>query len=293
MLGDLATGHSFASRLNNDGSPLQCCVSFDREGVRYRLIADPHSSVPDPQERRRRSLAQFAECVGTDSQLHRAATLLVDIVGPSARAPQRAWAAGPLWFGQGISDDCIAVYANAGWNGRGWGWQSAFELIRMMTESPPTTALLQCSDAPTALASVGLEARKGQIKRIKVYFRLQRACPLAAFGLPDEVARKVLTSVGLLMLEQSVSHQGLLFCIGLDASTGHLVDFKVDVCGHCLRLFAPVLQERLQAVSQFLEVEVPNVLHLGIGQDIALAFVGIAVDTAQSARVNIYTRAVE
>jgi hypothetical protein len=261
--------------------------------MRYRLIADPHSSVRDPPERRRRSLAQLAECVGTDSSLVRAATLLVDAVGPGAGAPQRAWAAGPLWFGQGIADDDVAVYANAGWDGRAEGWRSAFELIRVMTGGLPTTPLRQCSDAPTALASVGLEARKGQVKRIKVYFRLQEACPVREFGIPDELSLKVLHSVGLLMQGQSVSNQGLLLCIGLDTSTGQIVDFKVDVCGHCLRLTAPVLQERLESVGRFLEIEVPTVSHLSLDRNIALAFVGVAVDTAQRARVNIYTRGVQ
>lgn len=293
MLGDLDTGRSFASRLNNDGSPIQCCVSCSRDEVRYRLLADPHSSVRDSLERRRYSLGQFAECVGTDSSLHRAASLLVDIVAPSARVQHRAWTAGPLWFGQGIADDDIALYANAGWDGRAEGWNSAFKFIRVMTGGQPIASLVRCSGAPTAVASVGLEARQGQVRRIKVYFRLQEACPLGEFGIPDEILGKVLNAVGLLMQDQSISNQGLLLCIGLDASTGRIVDFKMDVCGHCLRLVAPALQERLKAIGQFLEIEMPSMAHLGIGRDIALAFVGIAVDTTQRARVNIYMRGVQ
>src|SRR5215813_6981919 len=54
LLGDderTPQSHTFHSRLNNDGSPLQLCLTASPESSRLRLLGDPGSEIPDPVSR--------------------------------------------------------------------------------------------------------------------------------------------------------------------------------------------------------------------------------------------------
>ena len=57
-------GHA-RSILNNDGVPLQLCVSSSADRVRLRLIGDPHTGVIDAEQRFAASVRSALELLGT------------------------------------------------------------------------------------------------------------------------------------------------------------------------------------------------------------------------------------
>ncbi len=290
LSGDLDTGHHFQSKLNNDGSPLQLCISCSNEGVRYRLLADPHSHLKIRKERLARARETVFAHVGVAAALSRTLDTIIEHALPQSIDQEPAYEAGALWLGSELGSNAMAVYVNAAWGPYDVRWGRAIALVESLTKQPACNTLANCSRTTTTLASIGVEGGANSTGRLKLYFRAREAFPLQACGLSEDMTRSLIEVMAVILGESAIVNSGLLFCVGIDAASGEFVDFKIDVCGHCLAWNPLQLKNQARRLATNLHVDLPLLDELQIGQWTDLAFVGVAIDRHGSPRLNLYLK---
>jgi hypothetical protein len=290
--GETRYDRPFASRLNNDGSPLQVCLTA-RSGRRaVHLVLDPGSDAFDAQEHHARGVcaleraaARQLSATARDGVLR----LIAETLPLDVRAVP-ALSVGTLWLGMPLLGGGLAVYVNGAWGEEHeqWeridGWLEAAGVSRR-ARAPSLRALR----GRARVASIGMDIAPDGACRLKVYFRLRVAAPLGTLGDPlwthDALVRFLTLGVG----ERPISAQGLVFCLAFEHAAAHPVDVKVDICGHCLAPRADV-DEVLRRTANAPGVQVPQLRPWRGRPDVEVAFIGMGASADGTIRCNVYLK---
>jgi hypothetical protein len=289
LLGECDAGTQFRSRLNNDGSPLQACVSLRRGAPAWRLVADPHSHITDSAARfaAARQVAREVLALRTDDAFARLVDAALDRTPASRRDSGTRWS-GAIWTCAALAGPGAAIYVDARWGGIDDRWPSTMRWIQGFTGRPPCAAVRAAGAAGTRLAAVSVEGHDLSGARVKLYFRVGEAVSLAEIGC-NAWQRSVLSAFAeTLGGSGRIDREGLLLCLGLDAETGGVRDVKLDVCGHCLGFDSERFGEWLERIGTSLGIVTDDLGAMRLGERADLAFVGCGVTAAGDPRVNVY-----
>ena len=280
------------STLNNDGSPLQVCLTAATGGAGVRLLADPGSHATSPPERvaiARETLARLLAQPGHESLRDRCEALL-DAVTPGPLEAEPAALNGVLWLGAPIRGAGLAVYVKASWRSPAEDWDRCAELVeRLLPDPAGARALIERLRGQARPVSAGLElsSRGG---RLKLYWRLGAEVPLAAAGV-DLLADASLRAFAHATIgERRVAAQGLVPSAGFSLESGALCDAKLDICGHCVPRAPRDWSELIASLSAAHQLDAPpldEVLRAGRAE---VAFLGFGLDRAAGPRLNVYLK---
>lgn len=287
---------STRSTLNNDGTPLQVCLSGSSVRRTVRLLGDPTGLMDEESyadgnrrfERARkaaRDLLDATQCAA----LGPLCSQILDLLLP-ATADEMARLAGPLWLAAGLRCPGAAVYVNARHGTIDDQWTRVAECLRATLPGESALRSIDALRRAGQPASVGLEGTGLEDARIKVYWRLRRAASLTDLGSALLVDPALMNFLDWILRRPSIPASGLVFALGFGVVDGQVRDAKVDVCGHCLQL--SVLEWR-EAID---EITVAHGLaELGSGLvprsgAVDVAFLGYGVDAHGQRRLNLYLK---
>lgn len=284
------------SRLNNDGSALELCLTAAPDGTGARLLGDPGAGVVDRAaqlDRARMALRRtFELCAPALASV--AADALERIVGFEAdeNDPLARFVSGFAWLAAAPASSGAGLYLDVRAHGVARGWRAVRAwldeaLPRQASAGAVVTGLERVAES----ASVALEGRGPGDARAKVYFRMREPVPLSALGVDLFCAPVVLAFLQRALAERELDREGLVLGAGFRLADGALADIKLDVCGHCLAYERSEWAGLIHSLTDSLELApLPVDDALGDG-DLDVAFVGLRVGAAGSPRLNVYLKA--
>lgn len=279
------------STLNNDGSPLQLCVTLGGQGCApaIRLIADPAAEEADGLKRwLAADEARSALVESHATALKPLCDSLVDGMLPNELSARAALPNGAMWLAADLSGQGMAVYTTTKWEAGLQRWQRAQEWLETILPDASVAVEKLKRLAPRAhLISAGIEGSHPQNARAKLYWRLQENASLRDLEIPlfenDVFSEFLFEAVGK---TRQIPRAAIVGSIGFHVATGSLKDAKLDVCGHCVRrtpedwtnvIERIVVRQQLARSPKFLETA-------------ELAFTGCGLDTELRPRLNLYLK---
>ena len=279
------------STLNNDGSPLQVCVTALESRRVVRLIIDPCSGV-DASARfsgLAGALTRVLPAVGASS-LRPAVDQVLEAMLPQSR-DDSALDAGLCWLAAGLGG--AAVYVNTNWGRAQDRWDDASQWLRsVLPRDDIARRVLDALRRHSVLVSVGLEGRTPRDARPKCYWRLIRPISIGAMGHPMFESAVFAEFFHLLGADERLPLSGLVWSTGFSVTDGAARDVKVDVCGHCLTRSPDAwshIVERCCYENHAAALPLADGLARRRGE---VAFLGLGVTTGGGERrVNVYLKA--
>jgi hypothetical protein len=200
--------------------------------------------------------------------------------------------AGTLWLGAPIGEKGLAVYLNARWGTPSEQWERVYcWLDKLIPIHESRVEVLAKLAKYAIISSVGLEGVDEIRLRYKIYFRLTGAYELGELGIDLFRSEPLLNFLELTLIDQEISNAGVVFCIGLSAETGEIIDAKIDLCAHCL---APIVNNwttLVEALTYQINLPLRETFELAVHQQLAdVAFLGCGVKKDGSVRFNLYLK---
>lgn len=283
------------STLNNDGAPLQVCVSIGAGGTATRLLADPAGAEPDSSQRFDRALAALARSVSGAPSLSSSATSL-GLVSSALRTalPGEAFRTGALsrgamWIGVGADRRGLAGYATARWGPLATRWPRALAWLGALL-GQSVHGQLAAASRVSEVISVGVEVSPDGRLRAKVYFRLTDKIALAGLELEPLAAPSVALFLQSVVADLPVRQTGIVLSVSFDLGAGTLHDAKLDVCGHCVARSGQDWAMRLQALSDSFGAGPVGFAPAVADGRAEVAFVGLGVTVTGRCRLNTYLK---
>lgn len=282
------------SRLNNDGTPLQLCLSSDAQRCRVRLVGDPAAWRKDPAGRFAgagrvlTTLAARRDC----EALRPLCRQLFDVaVPPVDQHGLAAYKDGVAWLGAAPDVPGMAVYVEAAAQDRAAAWDTAARWMRRCLAAPEQALAIIDTLAPRArLASFGLEGSAPADARAKLYFRLDPPGPLPALGIDLFAGPAVVQFLNRAIGEFAMDPAGIVLCVGFSVATGSLIDAKIDLCGHCLAYSPAAWARKVAELDTTLALTpLPTAAMLAAG-DCEVAFLGFGLRADGRRRLNLYAK---
>lgn len=278
------------SELNWNGSPLQLLCSLRSAGWGVRLLADPGCHLADPMARNhagRAALESLLVSVRATALADAAWRLLAGI--PPQRDALARYAAGALWLAASLGPHPgVAAYTAPDPSLPRWETACAWvqRLLPRAEKALALTRALQASDC--FLLGVGVEGSHAHAVRLKLYWRLRRATPLASFGAALFLDPALIAFLGMALGERPMAPQSLNFSAGFDMDSGELRDIKVDVSWHertrgeALHLLHTLARQHDLGGTPHDAADRIDALGLDIG------CIGLGLDTCGDPRINTY-----
>jgi hypothetical protein len=283
----------FQSALNNDGSPLQVCVSFSTDGVAVRLVADPAAFVLDPVERFQKARATLRRFLTLTNVSANSAVfeLVLRMTLPTDEVMLRGMTSGTLWLAVSLGVPALALYVNPRWGGSVEQWDRAELLIHALLPcSQPATEVIQYLRRYSMLAAIAVEGTNAADLRLKIYWRLRQPILLTRLGVPPLADAAVSEFLIMTLGEKAISRSGLVMSVGFSMATGILLDAKVDVCAHCISMPAA---SWIGLVNRCIDKNHLAPSHLGkvlMSGSAEVAMLGFAIDYGGKRRLNVYLK---
>lgn len=278
------------SALNNDGAPLELCLSAGPHGISRRLIGDPHLGLPMAQ-RVPASLAAARHLIRlTRSQaLMPAFDALVAHTIPTEAAEQAALPAGALWLACSMDNEPgFAAYTNIEWcGGAEMRWQRALAWLRQASAGFDDASLAPWRQHWTPFAA-GLEGDRPDRARVKLYFRLTENIPFRLDMFEDVDDQVVAAFCRAVIQGRTLPRSGIVLSTEFAIATGQLMGTKLDICGHCTPRSAAEWQDALADMAATAGVVPLPVAHLVPAMDVA--FIGIGRRGNDEYRLNLYLK---
>ena len=281
------------SILNNDGAPLQVCLSASQDGVSTRLIADPAWNLGVPAERLAASRAILEQALGQSGSegLRPLCQGLFRTLLPTEERALNQFTVGFFWIGVGVGKPGLALYLDAKPYGVQAGWDLANRWLEsVLPDASVSRPLIQQLSPHGNLASIGFEGVSPQAARAKLYWRLKQPTQLDQLGielLGDRAFSVFLTNA---IGRRRMNLSGTVMSLGFDLTTGKVKDTKIDLCGHCLPQSTRQWVDLLDHLCD--EFSLP---YFPVREDILqsrceVAFIGLGVDDRRRYRLNLYLK---
>jgi hypothetical protein len=283
------------STLNNDGSPLQVCISCSRVSRGVRLLGDPSGAISerdyaDPCNRfqhARRALCDLLAATNC-GLLAPFCKRILDGMLPTDWS-EAAKMSGPLWLGVGLNRPGVAVYVNARHGTPGEQWTRIEECLQTAANVEKENQLLSAIRPHSFPAGLGIEGTCPSDARAKVYWRLREPVALRELRCPlflnPTLAEFLSVAVG-----QSIPLSGLVFGAGFGIAGKRLRDVKIDVCAHCVRRPVDEWLNIIECITRkagLAPMDVEPALRSGA---VAVAILGLGVDESGDVRLNLYLK---
>ena len=288
----------YNSRLNNNGSPLQLCISASQQGQSLKILGDPRSDIINTKIRHCYALLALYNLMkaSADASLRRAVETTLESNLPDDTIGYHALKAGTLWLGAPIGDaKGLAVYLNSRWGTPCQQWERVNRwLDKLIPAHESRVEALTKLPKYAVIASVGLEGADDKRLRYKIYFRLTGAFDLNKLGIDLLRSEPFLEFLELTIADHEISSTGVVFCISLSAATGEIIDAKIDLCGHCLAPIVDNWTTLLEALAYQINLPLSETFRLAVHQQLAdIAFLGCGVKNDGSVRLNLYLKGCE
>jgi hypothetical protein len=286
----------FRSRLNNDGSPLQACVSMRRSRpASWRLIGDPFSDRTDAVARltrtRRRAVALLArQADEAFAGIVRGAVHAAIPPAASSGGAADRLARGSMWIGVPLLGRGAAVYVTGRLFDPPVAWSRVAAWLRALNGSSVVERIQAVAGDRAALASIGIEGADAATAQIKLYFRLSAPLHLGALIAPAQ--RDILATFADCMAgDARLARHGILIALGVSAGSGDVTDVKLDLCGHCLALDPGSFARAISAVETAFGLPADTCHAMQVGRQSEVAFVGCGIGVTGDPRLNVYFKA--
>lgn len=272
------------SALNNDGSPLQVCVTYGAGSRQWRLIGDPAAGVWPVETRHglaRQALALTLMATHAEPIGQACRTMLAIAV------PAAGLEAGSFWLAGGLKGGA-AVYANMRWGSAAERWEDARMWLRQALPDPEAAiAVIDRLEPVAQLASIGLEGSRPGNARVKLYWRLQRRASFADMGLPPFWNRDADRLAGAVSHGDGIRLSGLVMSASFRVADGGPADVKLDFCAHCMGWTAAEWAGMLRR-GAFRDAAVARAVER---RQAEVAFLGVGVNDGGAVRANVYLKA--
>ncbi|MFM0148059.1 hypothetical protein [Paraburkholderia sp. RL18-085-BIA-A] len=280
------------SDLNVTGSPLQLLLSAKSARWEARLIADPAFYETDPRVRWRKSLAALDAtlCASGAEGLRDAVRLSLEVVVPADDPARSEYPTGMIRLAAGLTSRGAAVYAGAPYTANGWDVARRWA-VAVLGSADSAQAVIDCLEPNAAVFGMGVEGVNSTRARAKLYWRLRRPAPIAAFELPWLSSPAMTRFLAAVLRDSSVHLNALTFSAAFDVVDGTLMDVKTDVCIansrlglhgalHCVNEQAALLGLSPPALNGCSEIFEQNNIDVGC--------LGLGSDSHGKHRLNIY-----
>jgi hypothetical protein len=284
----------YNSKLNNDGSPLQLCITSTNKVQSLKILCDPRSDITNLNLRHGYALHVLRELMKTPpySSLKDVVDCTLECNLPHDITKYPSLEGGTLWLGVPIGTEGLAVYLNGRWGTPAQQWERVNRwLDKLIPIHESRIKALSKLSKFAVIASVGLEGIDENRLRYKIYFRLTDAYNLNRLDIDLLSSESLLTFLELALSDHEIPSAGMVFCIGLCALTGEIVDAKIDLCGHCLAPIVDNWLNLLETLTSRINIPLNNTLKLAAFEQFAeIAFLGCGVKTDGSVRLNLYLK---
>jgi hypothetical protein len=281
------------SCLNNDGSPLQLCLTSGRQGIALRAIGDPGAFYSSTEERYRASIQTLFSAMERNhaEELTTLAKETIALLVPQAYEERNAYKQGFVWIAASPDQAGIAFYLEMACLGVENAWQAVERwLAHVLPSSDAARRIVETLSRHCVVASAGLEGSIVANSRAKIYFRLLRAIGLGALGLDIFSSTEMKDFLSIAMGSYEVDREGLVMSVGFSLLTGELADAKIDLCGHCLTHARDEWSSVVRQITRrftLAPLDTEPVLQSGEYQ---VAFIGLGLTTDSEPRLNLYAK---
>jgi hypothetical protein len=281
------------SCLNNDGSPLQLCLTSGRQGIALRAIGDPGAFYSSTEERYRASIQTLFSAMERNhaQELTTLAKETIALLIPQAYEERNAYKQGFVWIAASPDQAGIAFYLEMACLGVENAWQAVERwLAHVLPSSDAARRIVETLSRHCVVASAGLEGSTVANSRAKIYFRLLRAIGLGALGLDIFSSTEMKDFLSIAMGSYEVDREGLVMSVGFSLLTGELADAKIDLCGHCLTHARDEWSSVVRQITRrftLAPLDTEPVLQSGEYQ---VAFIGLGLTTDYEPRLNLYAK---
>lgn len=280
------------SLLNNDGTPLELCISLSSAGVRLKLLGDPHTGLA-PAQRFEAAIRDAQTLVSTraSAALFERFRCTMDATLPPLDRLDELLPNGAIWLaGELGASGGAALYTCLEWAARAQRWQLIRDWLQQMVSNPDgftrVIESLSPTSSPICAAVAGGDSER---YKVKVYARfdgnhLPDPLPIDGLNGPRVGAFLSRTVQGRVLPASSY--------LGATAFTpnGELSSVKLDVCGHCVPRTPRHWQETLtdlESVFELPKFPLEDVLEMN---PVEVAYVGVGVSTHGVWRLNVYLK---
>ena len=281
------------STLNNDGSPLQVCVTAYPATRSVRLLGDPGASAKTTTERAAIGCAALDRLLGStaSSQIVFVCSHILSVIPPPWKKSYNHNAHSILWLAVPIFGDGFAIYVKANSDNPQKDWERCISLCEVIFPSHPEVGFKIANLRECAYpASVGLEIADPKHMRFKVYWRLQKRITLDSLNIGlfnDPSIHEFLIRV---LGPSVIPATGLVFSTSFSLRTGRISDVKIDVCGHCTSRGS----EDWLALIDSLTTDY-GLANLGLSTVLSsqcadIAFIGYGLNALCEKRLNVYLK---
>jgi hypothetical protein len=282
------------STLNNNGLPIQVCVSCSPNQRSVRLIGDPAAHIGDPYDRMTAAceVAHSLAAERTSPAFVSLADALLEVALPSDGRAIEELPSGCLWVAGGVEPEGLAIYAAGRWGTPDSRWRRAWAITDLAhSRTRPVAELLTRASGIGRLASVAVEGTDGNDARIKLYWRLARPVRLSQVGVPFLRCTNVVEFLELVLSDRAVSLSGMVLSVGIAARTGKVVDAKIDLCAHCLSMSTEQWVRIIRRATAIFGLTEPRIIPALERCLCQVALIGIGVDDQGALRLNVYLNA--
>lgn len=302
---DLKEEHpeTWKSTLNDDGSPLEVCITMSEDQCRYRLIVDPEPGLTAPIDRLsagQKALAKVVPVCGVDELApFFAETISFWIRGERELAELTR---GVMWVAAGLNTPGVAIYLDGRIDDRLSAWERARQWYQHMFQMAGVPDVHSMVDEyidkiqPYArLGSIGLEGTNWKNARLKVHWRLVEPVRLDELRLPlleNQIFPQFMQIMAGGKANHAFSRSGLIFSTGFSLMNGSVIDSKLDLCGchKCLNLTPEEWLERLASACQSFDLTMPPVEDALLANRCAGIILGLGLDIEGRRRLNFYLK---
>lgn len=282
------------STLNNDGSPLQICVSLRNDKVEpsVRLIVDPGSGIAAANDRRRRTFHAVERLAGSHGPgMRHLCNSLIQSMLPAESGNCTLVPGSGLWVAADLSGKGMAVYATAKWGVNAQRWFRARRWLgAILPETGLADSVLDRLSSRTILVSAGIEGVERHGATAKLYWRLDGSATFDDLGIPLIENQGLREFLSLIIEDQKIPKTGILGSIGFQVGTGAVISTKLDICCHCVRR-TPLDWERvLKCCAAYHDSTKISLSYSNILEQSEMAFVGLGLDALATPRLNVYLK---
>jgi hypothetical protein len=280
------------SSLNNDGSPLQVCISLPTRIARpaVRLIADPAANSEDWQTKWNRSREVMSAVIESHApQLNSLCNSVLEHILPTEPTIRAALTSGLAWLAVDLTGRGMALYATTRWGDSTQRWTRTRRWLQEVL--PASSAAEEVLDRLTTnalLVSAGIEGATAGNARAKLYWRLRETASLHDLGIPLFKSAALHEFLHDVIENRRIPRTGIVGSISFNVASGCVHDVKLDICGHCVRRTSADWMNVIERTIARNELQ-PFPVECQLWPDTTeLAFIGFGVDAKLSPRLNIY-----
>lgn len=280
------------SGLNGDGSPLQLSLSARAETTAVRLLGDPGFLPASPDVRWQRARAALARVLaGAHPDLAALSTRALAACGPADDVAAARWTRGVLWLATALDGPGLALWIDLGpWPDP---WHAARRALAALLPAPDAAfALVDRVAASTRPTSLGLEGSTPADLRVKLYWKLARACALEVGGAPGHTDPLFLAFLARVGGERPYALGSLHMSAGFRVRDGRATDVKIDVCAcaACRSVPASDWPALLGDLGRLCEVDAHALATAADGPGVEPALVGLGIGDDGRRRLNLYVK---